>query len=266
VKDLSFDALPGIASIRWPPARRAQARSAQGQPPGKIGFDGEPCVWSLDGAQRRRDAALVDNKDRWIATVDLPRAALKPVHRLSDRPGSTSTTANSAGCRTTARCGTCPRKAATRTCTRWTRPAAPAPSPRASGKRRTWPGRATAAPPGCCATARPRAPTRSAPSRPRTAHPRSQQPGWRRRGLPPVAGPAQAAGALLRPLPAAADRDPAVERRRGRQADRHPHRRLQGARLDPAAIRGGAVDPRRRPGLVQAVPPGQLEPGKSIRW
>ena len=33
-------------------------------------------------------------------------------------------------------------------------------------------------------------------------------------------------------------------------------RRIQGAPVDRAAVRGGAVDQRRRPGLGQAVPPG----------
>lgn len=86
VKDLSFDVLPGVkddplASLR---AER-KLDPLKGNRPVKIGFDGETVVWSTNGANAAVMLRSVDNKDRWIATVDLPHAALKPVHRLTDQ-------------------------------------------------------------------------------------------------------------------------------------------------------------------------------------
>lgn len=85
VKDLSFDVLPGIKDDPLA-AMRAERKldPLKGNRPLKIGFDGESVVWSANGANAAVMLRSVDNKDRWIATVDLPRAALKPVHRLSD--------------------------------------------------------------------------------------------------------------------------------------------------------------------------------------
>jgi len=40
--------------------------------------------WTADGKQAAVMLRAVDNKDRWIATIDLGAAKLKPVHRLSD--------------------------------------------------------------------------------------------------------------------------------------------------------------------------------------
>jgi dipeptidyl aminopeptidase/acylaminoacyl peptidase len=85
VKDIALDALPGIAVDPL-----AQLRAARKLDPLKgnrhvmIGFQGEAITWSQDGANVAVMFRAVDNKDRWIATVDLPRAALTPVHRLTD--------------------------------------------------------------------------------------------------------------------------------------------------------------------------------------
>lgn len=85
VKDLAFDALPGIAVDPLAAMRVAQKLDPlKGNRPAMIGFRGEAITWSQDGANVAVMLRSVDNKDRWIATVDLPRAALKPVHRLSD--------------------------------------------------------------------------------------------------------------------------------------------------------------------------------------
>lgn len=86
VKDLSFDVLPGVNADPLA-AMRAERKldPLKGNRPVKIGFDGENVVWSADGANAAVMLRAVDNKDRWIATVDLPRAALKPVHRLTDQ-------------------------------------------------------------------------------------------------------------------------------------------------------------------------------------
>jgi len=86
VKDLSFDVLPGVKDDPLA-AMRAERKldPLKGNRPVKIGFDGETIVWSPNGANAAVMLRSVDNKDRWIATVDLPRAALKPVHHLVDQ-------------------------------------------------------------------------------------------------------------------------------------------------------------------------------------
>jgi dipeptidyl aminopeptidase/acylaminoacyl peptidase len=86
VKDLSFDVLPGI-TVDPLAQMRAERKldPLKGNRPVKIGFDGEAIVWSTNGANAAVMLRSIDNKDRWIATVDLPHAALKPVHRLTDQ-------------------------------------------------------------------------------------------------------------------------------------------------------------------------------------
>jgi dipeptidyl aminopeptidase/acylaminoacyl peptidase len=86
VKDLSFDVLPGVKDDPLA-ALRAEHKldPLKGNRPVKIGFNGETVVWSPNGANAAVMLRSVDNKDRWIATVDLPRAALKPVHHLSEQ-------------------------------------------------------------------------------------------------------------------------------------------------------------------------------------
>jgi dipeptidyl aminopeptidase/acylaminoacyl peptidase len=85
VTDLSFDALPGINVDPL-----AELRAAHKLDPLKgnrgIRFESreESIHWSANGAQVAVMAQAIDNKDRWIATVDLTAARLKPVHRLSD--------------------------------------------------------------------------------------------------------------------------------------------------------------------------------------
>ncbi|MFC5550892.1 prolyl oligopeptidase family serine peptidase [Massilia aerilata] len=86
VKDLSFDVLPGIKDDPLAAMRAEHKLDAlKGNRALKIGFGGETIVWSPNGANAAVMLRSVDNKDRWIATVDLPRAALKPVHRLTDQ-------------------------------------------------------------------------------------------------------------------------------------------------------------------------------------
>jgi dipeptidyl aminopeptidase/acylaminoacyl peptidase len=85
VKDVSFDVLPGIAVDPLAQLRAEHKQPAlKGNRPVEIGFRGEAVVWSQDGANAAVMLRAVDNKDRWIATVDLPMGTLKPVHRLSD--------------------------------------------------------------------------------------------------------------------------------------------------------------------------------------
>jgi len=85
VKDLALDVLPGIATDPLAQLRAAhKLEPLKGPRPVTIGSEGEGIVWSQDGSNAAVQLRAVDNKDRWIATVDLPHAALKPVHRLTD--------------------------------------------------------------------------------------------------------------------------------------------------------------------------------------
>jgi len=86
VKDLALDTLPGIATDPLAQLRAERKLDPlKGKRPAMIGFNGEAIVWSQDGARVAVMFRSVDNKDRWIATVDLARAALAPAHRLSDQ-------------------------------------------------------------------------------------------------------------------------------------------------------------------------------------
>jgi dipeptidyl aminopeptidase/acylaminoacyl peptidase len=85
VKDLDLGVLPGIATDPLAAMRAARKLDPiKGNRPVTVGFKGDTIVWSPDGANAAIMLRAVDNKDRWIATVDLARAALVPVHRLSD--------------------------------------------------------------------------------------------------------------------------------------------------------------------------------------
>jgi dipeptidyl aminopeptidase/acylaminoacyl peptidase len=86
VQDLSFDTLPGIAADPL-----AELRAQNKQPPLKgnravsiVYEDSQPIRWTADGAKAAVMIRSVDNKDRWIATVEPGAAQLKPVHRLTD--------------------------------------------------------------------------------------------------------------------------------------------------------------------------------------
>lgn len=89
VRPLSFDALPGIAADPLAALRaKAGKDPLKGNRPVRIETDGDgsgPAIhWSDDG----RDVALlvraVDNKDRWLASVDLANAKLVVRERLTD--------------------------------------------------------------------------------------------------------------------------------------------------------------------------------------
>ena len=81
VRELRFDALPGIKDDPLAALRKAAGKPAL---KGNRALQVAALQWTGDG----RDAAImlraVDNKDRWIATVDLANAALQPRNRLHD--------------------------------------------------------------------------------------------------------------------------------------------------------------------------------------
>ena len=85
VQDLSFDVLPGVnvdpladlrAAAKKDPLKGARPVQVSG---GRNAFD-----WSANGANVAVMLRSVDNKDRWIAGVDLTAAKLKPLHRVTD--------------------------------------------------------------------------------------------------------------------------------------------------------------------------------------
>jgi dipeptidyl aminopeptidase/acylaminoacyl peptidase len=85
VRDLPFETLPGIATDPLAAMRAAQKLDPlKGNRAVRVDDDGAAIQWSSNGAQAAVILRSVDNKDRWIATVDLAAAKLKPVHRLTD--------------------------------------------------------------------------------------------------------------------------------------------------------------------------------------
>jgi dipeptidyl aminopeptidase/acylaminoacyl peptidase len=85
VRDLPYDSLPGIATDPLAELRAAQQLPAlKGNRPVRVDPDDGVLQWSADGSRAAVMVRAIDNKDRWIATVDLARAALASVHRLTD--------------------------------------------------------------------------------------------------------------------------------------------------------------------------------------
>jgi dipeptidyl aminopeptidase/acylaminoacyl peptidase len=81
VRDLAYDPLPGISVD--PLASQRQARKLDALE-GKRALSVADLQWSDDGRAAAVQLRSVDNKDRWIATVDLSAARLLPQHRLTD--------------------------------------------------------------------------------------------------------------------------------------------------------------------------------------
>jgi len=86
IKDLPFDSLPGIATDPLASLREAAKQPAlKGNRSTRLDDDeGEGINWSSNGGKLAVMLRAVDNKDRWLATVDLEGAKLKTVHRLTD--------------------------------------------------------------------------------------------------------------------------------------------------------------------------------------
>ena len=85
VRDVSFDNLPGIATDPLAALRQAQKLPAlKDKRVVRVDDDGESIAWNASGSQVAIMLRAVDNKDRWIATLDLSSAALKPLVRMTD--------------------------------------------------------------------------------------------------------------------------------------------------------------------------------------
>ncbi|KFC69840.1 prolyl oligopeptidase family serine peptidase [Massilia sp. LC238] len=85
VQDLSFDVLPGVNVDPLAELRAAAKKEPlKGNRALRV-IDGADAIeWSANGANVAVMLRAVDNKDRWLATVDLQAAKLKPLHRLTD--------------------------------------------------------------------------------------------------------------------------------------------------------------------------------------
>ena len=89
VRELKFDPLPGIAGDPLAALRKAAGKDPlKGNRALRVETDGDgtgPAIhWSGDGRNVAVMLRAVDNKDRWIASVDLANARLQPRHRLHD--------------------------------------------------------------------------------------------------------------------------------------------------------------------------------------
>lgn len=85
VQDLSFGDLPGIAVDPLADLRAAAKKEPlKGNRPVVVSGGRNAIDWSADGGKVAVMLRAVDNKDRWIASVDLGAAKLKPLHRVSD--------------------------------------------------------------------------------------------------------------------------------------------------------------------------------------
>jgi dipeptidyl aminopeptidase/acylaminoacyl peptidase len=86
ISDLSLDPLPGIATDPLAALRAAQKLDAlKGNRGVRINGDSAGGIaWTNDGSQVALQLRAIDNKDRWIATVDLANTRLVPAQRLTD--------------------------------------------------------------------------------------------------------------------------------------------------------------------------------------
>ncbi len=87
VRVIPLDALPGIATDPLA-AMRAERKlePVKGNRAARLDDDeGNGISWTRNGAQVAVMIRAVDNKDRWIAAIDLPNARLKPLHHLADK-------------------------------------------------------------------------------------------------------------------------------------------------------------------------------------
>jgi len=85
VHELSYDVLPGIKDDPLADMRKAQKlEPIKGNRAVRIDPEDGVLQWSRNGAQAAVMIRSIDNKDRWIASVDLAGAKLKPLHRLTD--------------------------------------------------------------------------------------------------------------------------------------------------------------------------------------
>ena len=89
-RELKFDALPGIHDDPLAALRKAAGKETlkgnRGVQVATSGDNGDASLlrWSDDGSNAAVMVRAIDNKDRWIASVDLAAGKLQPRHRLTD--------------------------------------------------------------------------------------------------------------------------------------------------------------------------------------
>ncbi|CDG85336.1 S9 family peptidase [Janthinobacterium agaricidamnosum] len=85
ISELSYDVLPGIATDPLAALRAAQKLPAlKGNRGVRIDADRDGISWSANGVQVALQIHAIDNKDMWFVGIDLPKASLTPLHRISD--------------------------------------------------------------------------------------------------------------------------------------------------------------------------------------
>ena len=85
VREIAFDTLPGIAADPLAALRAEQKLPPlKGNRPVRVDAQRDGIAWSADGSRAAVRVRAIDNKDRWIASVDLANAALVPEHRISN--------------------------------------------------------------------------------------------------------------------------------------------------------------------------------------
>ncbi|KGQ20206.1 Dipeptidyl peptidase IV [Lysobacter dokdonensis DS-58] len=90
VRELKFDTLPGIAVDPMAAFRKAAKQEPlKGNRDVQVLTSGDNAGasaihWTADGRQAAVMVRAIDNKDRWLASVDLANAKLQPRHRLTD--------------------------------------------------------------------------------------------------------------------------------------------------------------------------------------
>ena len=85
VREIAFDSLPGIATDPLASLRAEQKLPPlKGNRPVRIDAQRDGIAWTGDGSKAAVRVRAIDNKDGWLATVDLANGALVPAHRSSD--------------------------------------------------------------------------------------------------------------------------------------------------------------------------------------
>lgn len=90
VKELKYDVLPGIKDDPLAAMRKTAKKPAlEGNRPVQVLLSGDnsgasAIHWSNDGHRAAAMIRAIDNKDRWLASIDLANATLQPRHRLTD--------------------------------------------------------------------------------------------------------------------------------------------------------------------------------------
>jgi len=90
VTELGFDGLPGISDDPLAALRKAAKQDPlKGDRPVRIESDGDgsgvSIRWSDDGRHAAVLVRAIDNKDRWLTSVDLAKTRLETRHRLTDK-------------------------------------------------------------------------------------------------------------------------------------------------------------------------------------